>query len=167
MTWGKLAGISAIACTAFGLVACSPTESGVIGLSVDESGRTIVVLQDCGGDIDQLKLWDRMQTSTSKDDVVLTEWYNTRSPKGIVQFPLVEGAGRWKSEQRVPDLDAGRSYSLTGRNKNGSSNAAGLDFTPELVKSLQPGQILKTKILPKVNSTEVVTLDEFTPRNCD
>ncbi|MEV8374015.1 hypothetical protein AB0P21_14840 [Kribbella sp. NPDC056861] len=168
MSWGKLVCAGAIACTAGMLTACSPTESGVVGLSVDDAGRTIVVLQDCDGDIDQLKLWDQgPRPETESDDVLLAEWYNPKSPKGIVQFPLVEGAGKWKSEQRVPDLDPAKSYVLRGRSKDASSNAAHLEFTSALLKTLKPGQILKLKVMPKVNTTEVVTLEQFTPKNCD
>jgi hypothetical protein len=168
MSWGKLVCFGAIACTAGMLTACSPTESGVIGLTVDDSGRTVVVLQDCDGDIDQLKLWDEgARPEIDADDVLLAEWHNPKSPKGIVQFPLVEGAGKWKSEQRVPELDPAKTYSLEGRSKDASSNAAGIVFTPALLKSLKPGQILKVKILPKVNTTEIVSLEQFTPKDCD
>ncbi|MEU4391942.1 hypothetical protein [Kribbella sp. NPDC023855] len=166
MSRGKLVWVGVVACTAAMLTACSPTESGVIGVTVDEAGKVIVVLQDCKGDIDKLKLLDHVQTETTADDVVLAEWSNPRSPKGIVQFPLVEGAKGWKSQAPVPELDPTHRYSLKGRKKDGSSNAAAIAFTPTMLNDLQPGQILITKVLPRANSTETVSLDEFTPEDC-
>jgi hypothetical protein len=166
MSRGKLVWVGVAACTAATLTACSPTDSGVIGVTVDETGKVIVVLQDCKGDIDKLQLLDNMQTETTADDVVLAEWSNPRSPKGIVQFPLVEGAKGWKSQAPVPDLDPAHRYTLKGRKKNGSSNAAAIAFTPTMLKDLQPGQILTSKISRQSRTTQIISLDEFTPEDC-
>jgi hypothetical protein len=141
------------------LTACGPGQSGVIGLSVDDAGKTIVVLQDCKGDIDEVKLRDAK-------DTVLAVWANPRSPKGIIQFPLVEGADRWRSENPVPPLDEGGTYALTGRESHDSSKAVGIRFTPAMLKSLRPGQVLMTKVGPQANTVVTVSLAEFTPADC-
>jgi hypothetical protein len=151
--------VAVIGGTSAVLTACGPGQSGAIGLSVDDDGRTIVVLQDCKGDIDELKL-------RSPDDTIVAEWLNPRSPKGIVQFPLVEGAGRWKSRHPVPPLEETQTYSLDGRKKNDASKAIGIDFTPAMLKTLKPGEILKTNVHTTVSTTEVVTLEDFTPEDC-
>ncbi|TDU90423.1 hypothetical protein EV138_4014 [Kribbella voronezhensis] len=146
------------------LTGCGPGQSGMIGLSVDDAGRTIVVLQDCKGDIDKLKLvmLGRLKTDP---ETVLVEWSNPKSPKGVVQFPLVEGAGKWKPQSPVPEFDVTRHYQLRGKKENDWSNAIDITFTPTELKDLQPGQVLRWKRgLGEAN--EIVTMDEYTPKDC-
>ncbi|WP_157979881.1 lipoprotein [Kribbella monticola] len=153
-----------LAITCASLTGCGPGQSGAIGLSVDDAGRTIVVLQDCKGDIDKLKLvmLGRLQTDPEK---VLVEWSNPKSPKGIVQFPLVEGAGKWKPQSPVPELDVTRHYELRGKKENGWSNAKDVRFTVTELKDLQPGQVLRWKV-GYTDTSEIVTMDEYTPKDC-
>jgi hypothetical protein len=152
-----------LALTCAPLTACSPGLSGAIGLSVDDAGRTIVVLRDCKGDIDDLELF-QLGTPRTAGDTLLVSWSNRRSPKGIVQFPLVEGAGEWKPTSPVPDLDPSRFYELRGWKKGRSSKAISVTFTAAELKDLAPGQILQWKAGPA--TSEILTLDEFTPDDC-
>jgi hypothetical protein len=159
MGWRRLSWVVTLGCAAAVLTGCGPGWSGVIGLSVDDAGKIIVVLQDCKGDIDEVKL-------RAADDTVLAVWANPRSPKGVIQFPLMEGADRWRSEHPVPPLDDSTTYSLTGRESHDSSKAVGIDFTPAMLKSLSPGQVMVTKVGPQANTTETVSLADFTPADC-
>ncbi|MEU0093095.1 hypothetical protein [Kribbella sp. NPDC006257] len=146
------------------LTGCGPGQSGTIGLSVDDAGRTVVVLQDCKGDIDKLKLVQLGRLKTDPE-TVLVEWSNPKSPKGIVQFPLVEGAGKWKPQSPVPELDVTRHYQLQGKKDNGWSNAKDITFTVTELKDLEPGQVLRWKVgLGEAN--EIVTMDEYSPKDC-
>src|SRR4051812_27699222 len=122
----------AIACAS--LTGCGPGQSGTIGLSVDDAGRTIVVLQDCKGDIDKLKLV-RLGRLRTDPETVLVEWSNPKSPKGIVHFPLVEGAGKWKPQSPVPELDPTWHYQLRGKKENDWSNAKDITFTVTELKA--------------------------------
>lgn len=153
-----------LAITCAGLTGCSPGMSGAIGLTVDDSGRTIVVLRDCKGDIDELELFLLGLPTTAPASLQVT-WSNPKSPKGIVQFPLVEGAAKWKPKSPVPDLDPARFYELRGWKKNRSSKAIGITFTATELKDLAPGQILRWKV-GWGDANEIVTLDEFTPDDC-
>lgn len=160
---GRILLVLAVACGV--LTGCSPGQSGVIGVSVDDAGRTIVVLQDCKGDIDRLKLVMLGMPKATTPETVLVNWSNPKSPKGIVQFPLVDGAGKWKPESPVPDLDPARFYQLRGSKKDSSSKAMSITFTVTALKELAPGQILRWKV-GQGDTNEIVTLDEYTPADC-
>ncbi|QNE19400.1 hypothetical protein F1D05_17595 [Kribbella qitaiheensis] len=148
------------------LTGCSPGQSGQIGLTVDDSGATIVVLRDCKGDIDELKLLDVGRTESTGDDTVLAEWSNKKSPKGIVQFPLADGAGRWKPNQPIAAFDVTKRYSLQGRKDNDTSKAIGITFTPTMLGGVTAGMILRSKQGLDPYATEAVSLADFTPEDC-
>ncbi len=162
----RIALSAVLICSAAVLTGCSPGHSGVIGISVDEAGRPVVVLQDCKGEIDKLVLSALSVTNGVKNTEV-ARWRNPKSPKGIVEFPLVEGAGRWKSEAPVPALDVRRRYELNGWQKNDATRATPVAFTPAMLKDLQPGQILRWRIVSgDPYATETVTREQFTPPDC-
>ena len=163
---GPLLLSAVLVCSTVALTGCSPGHSGVIGITVNDAGQPVVVLQDCKGDIDKLRL-TVLPITQGKAEVV-ARWTNPKSPKGIVQFPLLEGAGRWKPETAIPPLDVRRRYELNGWKKNDSTRATPVAFTPTMLASLTPGQILRAKFVPRDDyATEAVTLEDFTPPDCD
>lgn len=185
MNWRKLVGvIGIIGCTTALLTACGPRQSkAVLGLSVDDAGQPVMVLQDCQGVIDEIEFYD-LSVAPSNPTVGSTpvvEYTNPDPQKAVVTIPLA-GGDEWKPSGPVPALQAAGKYTIKIWGDDHEWAALEARFTLADFKGLKPGFV---RYRPLTNSPSaggspiertfsadgqdwyiVTPLGEFTPDDC-
>ncbi|NEA34349.1 hypothetical protein [Streptomyces sp. SID13031] len=174
MGWGKqkravlLAGL--LLCAA-SLTACGPrVSSAVVGMTVDEAGNPVIVLQNCKGDITQLELFtDPVSPSTLV--------YENRHPfTAIDEIPLLTGTADWPPSKPVPKLRPTGIIVIKPWASGHSWSGRRTEFTLADLKTLKPGQVRHDwraaneppsyGASPGTSQYRITTLDDFTPDYC-
>ncbi|GAA3597591.1 hypothetical protein [Kribbella ginsengisoli] len=185
MNWGKLIGIGIIGCCLLGgSTGCGPRRSAaVMGLSVDDAGQPVMVLQDCQGVIDEIEFYD-LSVAPSNPTVGSTpvvEYTNPDPQKAVVTIPLAGGDG-WKPSGPAPALQAAGRYAIKIWGDDHDWAALEARFTVADLKGLKPGVV---RYRPLTNSPSaggspigrtfsadgqdwyiVTPLGDFTPDDC-
>ncbi|MFI5711197.1 hypothetical protein [Kribbella sp. NPDC051620] len=144
MNWAKLVGVGIIGCCLLSsATGCGPKRSNaVIGLSVDDGGRPVMVLQDCQGVIDEIEFYD-VSVAPSNPTIGSTpmvEYTNSDPRKAVATIPLA-GTDEWQPSGPAPALQAARKYTIKiwGDDHNWAALEAG--FTLADLKGLRPGMV--------------------------
>ncbi|ADB35565.1 hypothetical protein Kfla_6570 [Kribbella flavida DSM 17836] len=94
-----------LACLAGLLTACGPRGSRAqVGLTVDDAGKPVLVLQDCKGEIEELGV---QSGSPGADSVDEGDLRNDDPAKGITLIPFPTGGNGWEPADPLPALHAG------------------------------------------------------------
>lgn len=141
------------------LSGCGPRQSDAkTGLSVDEQGNLVVIVQDCDGDIDQVRL---IHDNAGGSEPVFTR----RKPaEGRTAFLLTSGGDGWSGPSVAPPpLRADTEYSIGLGSREGDVFGSPLGFRTRHLEALEPGQVFHRGILPGVElSDSVEAFDEIT-----
>ncbi|MEU4294159.1 hypothetical protein AB0E63_38570 [Kribbella sp. NPDC026596] len=123
------------------MTACGPRISrGVVGMSVDDAGTPVIVLQNCGGDIAQLEFYDQIRREETAPTPVAT-YVNSRPDKSVVQIPIRTGGNGWQVTGEVPALRADGKYVIQAWGKRHEWHGRGTKFTLGDLKTVEPGQV--------------------------
>ncbi|GAA1537344.1 hypothetical protein [Kribbella lupini] len=172
-------GLAAVAlCATAVLTGCGPPLADHrLGMTVDDSGNPVIVLQDCKeGDVVELQLFDESRTSQSfpggEPPVPIAVYTTSEASKTVRQIPVKTGGAGWAPTAVVPALRASASYKVRGWGKEHQSYGGQTIFTPNDLKSLKPGEVLygvQMQVDSEVHVEKVryPSLDEFSPSSCD
>jgi hypothetical protein len=154
------------------LTACGPPSAGVMGVTVDASGRPVGVLEICEGHIDGASLYETsVDESAQPDPRHLGDWVVAPAVTSSSRLDLTRPAGAWQIETPLATLQPGTSYTLYGWTHDNSWSAAGVEFSPEDLKQLRPGQVrydagLHADEDNPEDTTATVPVGEFRSRAC-
>jgi hypothetical protein len=143
MIWGKLVGVGIAGCLLGGLTGCGPRESNALaGMSVDDQGNPVIVLQDCEGVIQEIEIYDRSKTRSYPPTGPTPdfEYTNAHPKKAVVTIPLA-GDNGWKPTSGSPSWEASGDYSIQIWGDRHEWRASGTEFTLADLKTLKPGQV--------------------------
>lgn len=165
-----------ISCTA-PLTACGPYDANAqVGVTVDDAGNPVLVLQDCSGSIDTLDVAVPHVPGSGQPapEVRLT----IKKPvKGVVQIPLYVGGGGWTPVEAIQPFTAAGDYYVSSRGHRPDSRGGGVIFSIADLKPLKPGQI-RHHIPPPAGVTYptarfvssdfywVTPVEDFAPERC-
>lgn len=165
-----------VVCAASLLTACGPRMSrGVVGMSVDDAGAPVIVLQNCHGDISQLEFYDQTRPRTEETPPApVTMYVNPRPDKSVVQIPIQTGGNGWQVTGEAPVLRADGKYVIQAWGKRHEWSGRGTEFTLGDLKTVEPGQVRHDS--PLVGTTppydasprkyRVIPLDDFITDEC-
>jgi hypothetical protein len=165
-----------VVCAGSLLTACGPRMSrGVVGMSVDDAGTPVIVLQNCDGDIAQLEFYDRTRPRVGESPPAPVATYvNPRPDKSVVQIPIRTGVNGWQIMAEAPALRADGKYVIQAWGKRHEWSGRGTEFTLGDLKTVEPGQVRHNSrpadatppydaVPPKFR---VTPLDEFITDEC-
>jgi hypothetical protein len=135
--------LSVAVCAASVLTACGPRKSvAVVGMSVDNAGAPVIVLQNCGGDISQLELYDQTRPRVEETGPIpLVSYVNPRPDKSVVRIPIQTGGDGWQVVGEAPALRADGKYEIQAWGERHEWFGRGTDFTLGDLKTVKPGLI--------------------------
>ncbi|MFE9040026.1 hypothetical protein ACFY9F_30980 [Streptomyces sp. NPDC012421] len=150
------------------LTGCSPTDppAGLTGVSVAEDGTPLGVLLMCHDHVDGAVLHPSGRPPESGETT--GAWRHDGRVTGFTSWPLLPTSGapaaeRWTTERETTRLDKGRSYRLYGGTADDSWSTVPVEFTPEDLTRLKPGQVRYT-LNDEIRTT---SLDDFRDGACD
>ncbi|GAA1557495.1 hypothetical protein [Kribbella lupini] len=123
------------------LTACGPPSGGAMGVTVDSLGRPIGVLEVCEGHIDGATLYETPTSESDSSDRYRGEWSVAPAVSSSGRFDLRRGGGDWRAKTPLAALRPGTSYTLYGWTNDNSWSLGGVEFSPEDLATLQPGQV--------------------------
>ncbi|MEV0289219.1 MULTISPECIES: hypothetical protein [unclassified Kribbella] len=132
-----------VVCAVSLLSGCGPRVSrGVVGMSVDDAGIPVIVLQNCDGNIAQLEFYDRSGPRTDDPAPGPAMMYvNPRPDKSVVQIPIRTGGNGWRVQGEPPALRADGKYLIRAWGKRHEWHGRGTEFTLRDLKTVRPGQV--------------------------
>ncbi|GAB3814872.1 hypothetical protein [Kribbella italica] len=170
-------GLAAIVlCATAVLTGCGPRFAAAkVGMTVDDSGNPVIVLEDCKeGDMVELQLFDEslpaQPNSTGGTTTLPIAVYTaSKGSKSVRQIPVRSGGDGWKPVTVVNDLSPRTSYKVRSWGEDHQSFGGQTIFTPNDLKTLTPGEVrygvqVKTASGVYEDQYRVSPLDEF---NCD
>ncbi|MEV6288342.1 hypothetical protein [Kribbella sp. NPDC051770] len=165
----KIGLVAAALCTAATLTGCGPGYiPSQVGLTVDSTGRPVIVLEDCRkGELVELQLFDESRKDTK---LPIAQYTTSKGAKSVQQIPLATGDARWKPVTAVPELRAGTSYKIRSWAEKHQSFGGLTVFTPEDLQTLKPGEVrygVQQGSPDYKDDYRVTSLDEFAPARCD
>ncbi|MGW4382382.1 hypothetical protein [Kitasatospora sp. NPDC004531] len=120
------------------LPGCAAPGRAVAGISVTEDGRPLGVLMVCDHRIDGATL----STSEGSHREDVGRWSaRTALRPGLTTWALDAPAEGWETERPLAPLEARTTYLLDGWTEDDSSTSTHVDFTPEDLAQLTPGQV--------------------------
>jgi predicted small secreted protein len=165
-----------VVCAAALLTACGPRKSrGVVGMSVDDAGTPVIVLQNCDGDISQLEFYDRTRPRTAEaPSTPVATYVNPRPDKSVVQIAIQTGGNGWQVTGEAPALRADGKYVIQAWGKRHEWSGRGTEFTLGDLETVEPGQIRHNSppadATPPYDATpskyRVTSLGEFITDEC-
>ena len=169
----KLRPVVLVLTAAIVLTACGPPSAGVMGVTVDENGRPVGVLEVCEGHIDGASLYETPADEASQSPSQhVGDWSVAPAATSSSYLDLTKPTGAWRSDTPFATLHPGRSYTLYGWTRDNSWSAGGVDFSPEDLKQLRPDQVrydagLHADEDDPDDTTATVPISEFRSRACD
>lgn len=139
----RLAVCAAVLTVAAGLVACSPPQTGTVGVGVDDSGNPVGFLRGCAGEHMDLAAIDAAIDSEPLDDNTpsVASWDIRPAATGSMSWSFIAPSGGWTARRTFLKLKPGAVYRLiAGINDNSGSSGTVL-FTMEDLKTMGPGQV--------------------------
>ncbi|MFF9148437.1 hypothetical protein ACF1BN_26645 [Streptomyces sp. NPDC014861] len=148
------------------LTGCSVPPAGLTGVSVAEDGTPLGVLLMCHDHVDGATLHPGGRPPESEETT--GAWRHEGRVTGFTSWPLLPTAGaptaeRWTAEQEATRLEKGRAYRLYGWTSDDSWSTVAVEFTPEDLARLRPGQVRYT-VDDEIRTT---SLDDFRDLACD
>lgn len=125
-----LAGAGALA-----LSGCSPRETAVMGVGVDDGGAPVAYVVACSDSIDTISL-------TQPGTALLGEWGAPEAVTATASVPLSDGGGWTVFSGGAPDLAPGEEYQLSGwEDSRDHVTAIDVEFTADDLAALEPGEV--------------------------
>ncbi|WP_432944010.1 hypothetical protein ACQPXM_01700 [Kribbella sp. CA-253562] len=174
-------GLTAVVlCATAVLTGCGPRPAAAkVGMTVDDAGRPVIVLQDCKeGDMVELQIFDESRTgprSPGDRELPIAVYTAREGSKSVQQLPVATGSADWEPVTVVPELRPGTAYRVRSWGEGHESFGGLTVFTPNDLKALKPGEVryaVPRMSTPGVSPNyqdeyRVSSLDEFTPSQCD
>jgi hypothetical protein len=177
-------GLTAVVlCATAVLTGCGPRPAAAkVGMTVDDAGRPVIVLQDCKeGDMVELQIFDESRTEQRSPGVgrelPIAVYTAREGSKSVQQIPVASGSADWEPVTVVPELRPGTTYRVRSWGEGHESFGGLTIFTPNDLKALKPGDVRygvprTVKSTPGVSPNygdeyRVSSLDEFTASQCD
>lgn len=152
------------------LIVCSATLSGcgveiggIVGMTVDDAGRPVAVVQMCEGHIDGATLY------LSRDDNETEHfgrWEVSPPVTGFSQFDLAAGGNGWRLVGTLKPRDPATRYMIYGWSNDSSRSAAHLEFSEQDLKGLRPGTVLAPSV-DDFDTLEPHSLADFRTKICE
>ena len=131
-----------VVCAASLLTACGPRMSrGVVGMSVDDAGTPVIVLQNCGGHIAQLEVYQTQPRLEETAPTPVVMYVNPRPEKSVVQIPVRTGGNGWRAVGEAPVLRADGQYVIQAWGKRHDWSGRGTKFTLGDLETVKPGKV--------------------------
>lgn len=109
--------------------------------------------------------------SAKSDERFVGDWVATVAITSSSRLDLTTPTGDWRTQTPLAPLHEGTSYTLYGWTKDNSWSAASVEFSPEDLKQLRPGQVryfagLQADPEHPEDATATVPASEFRSRAC-
>ncbi|MFD8482209.1 hypothetical protein [Kitasatospora sp. NPDC059673] len=160
----RAAQIAAVLAALAATSGCTVPSDAVAGISVTEDGHPLGVLLVCGDRIDGATLY----TSEGSHEETIGTWtaHSALRP-GLTTWTLDAPAEGWETGKSAAPLDAGTTYHLYGWTKDNSRSSTHVDFTPEDLEQLTPGNVRYHRTASDGStSTSTVPVAEFQAKAC-
>ena len=129
--------VLAAAClTTAALTGCTPRQTAVMGVGVDDGGSPVAYVVACRDSIDFISL-------TQPGKALLGEWGAPEPVTGMASVRLRDGAPGWTVfGDAAPVLTPGVTYELSGwEDSREAVTALEVEFTAEDLAGLRPGEV--------------------------
>lgn len=135
--------LATITCTTTMLTACGPYDADAqVGITVDETGSPVLVLQDCDGQIDVLTVSPPRIVGPVQPDHPRKITLTRKKPvKGITRIPMYAGGNGWAPLEPATPFKAVGDYYVSTRGSSPESHGGGVIFSLADLKTLKPGQV--------------------------
>lgn len=153
--------LTLIGCLA-ALSGCGVEAGGVVGMTVDDAGKPVAVVQMCEGHIDGATLF---LSRGGPDEEEFGEWEVSPPVTGFSQFSLTAGGDGWRLVGTLKPRDPQTRYTIYGWTNDNSWSATHLDFSEQDLTGLRPGTVL----VPSTDSEtpERRSLADFQSKTCE
>ncbi|MFI7068235.1 hypothetical protein ACIBL3_45130 [Kribbella sp. NPDC050124] len=139
---GRALVAAVVVCASGFQVGCGPPIDGLMGLTVDEAGQPVAVMQTCEH-VDGVTIYAEnplASPSQSPNRIPVATWVRTPAASGYVQFPL-SGGGEWKLQGTRKKLRPGTEYSLHAWSNEGSPRTGHTRFSLAGLMKLRYGEV--------------------------
>ena len=149
---------------AVALSGCTPRETAVMGVGVDDDGAPVAYVIACRDSIDLISL-------TEPGRALLGEWEAPESITGMASVRLGEPDPGWTVlSGGTAALTSGTTYELSGwEDSRDAVTATEVEFTVEDLAALRPGEVRRRAGVAEdgERSYVVETEDQFADNACD
>jgi hypothetical protein len=147
------------------LQGCSPAIVGVTGISVASDGTPVGVIQICRHSLDEAVLYRQDKPDA---DSGVGDWAHDDPVTQFTSWPLNIGGNRWSPPEHPFIIEKNVHYRLYGASHDNSGSSVGVDFTPEDLAAMRPGQVRYFGYDPKIKDDAyiTVTVDSFRANAC-
>ncbi|MFJ2739526.1 hypothetical protein ACIO3O_07650 [Streptomyces sp. NPDC087440] len=121
------------------LTGCTVPVSGLTGVTVGRDGRPMGVVQSCEAPMDQVLLYVPAKDPEAPPEAT---WRRSGTPTEFATWPLSgEATGDWAAQRPPKPLTPHVTYALYGATEDSSWSTLPVEFTPEDLAALKPGQV--------------------------
>jgi len=139
--------------------AVSVTINGSTGMTVDDNGRSLVVVAVCSHSVDEVNIsYGREGLKENQPNKQVGTWTLQKPATRTVTLDIEKPGPEWKAHKPVRFRD-GKHYIVFADRSDADIEATQVDFFPADLKALKPGQV-------RVMSGDVWEMADFEKKAC-